>query len=92
MVLKQDQFLKNLFQLYKQELGKIKLKDLQVLDAEDEHVEFELALDRAKHQWQVFEDNTPTLVEMEAITRHLRDMRDAHLASDHEHEQLAGVH
>ena len=50
MVLKQDVFMKNLFALYKQELGKIKLKDLEVLDTEDEHTEFDLALDRAKHQ------------------------------------------
>lgn len=90
MVLKQDVYMKNLFSLYKQELGKIKLKDLEVLDAEDEHIEFELALDRAKHQWEVFEQNTTTLVEVDVINRHVRGLRE--LASEEEQQQLAGVH
>lgn len=90
MVLKQDVYMKNLFSLYKQELGKIKLKDLEVLDAEDGHIEFELALDRAKHQWEVFEQNTTTLVEVDVINRHVRGLRE--LASEEEQQQLAGVH
>tara|TARA_S200002703_G_scaffold83719_1_gene72144 strand:- start:13 stop:291 length:279 start_codon:yes stop_codon:yes gene_type:complete len=92
MVLKQDVYMKNLFSLYRQELGKIKLKDLEVLDAEDEHTEFELALDRAKHQWAVFENNTPTLKELDAISLHLRNMKAESLCEEEEHERLAGVH
>lgn len=90
MVLKQDVFMKNLFALYKQELGKIKLKDLEVLDTEDEHTEFDLALDRAKHQMEVFCSNTTTLVEIDVINRHISGLRE--LASEEEQQQLAGVH
>lgn len=90
MVLKQDVYMKNLFSLYKLELSKIKRRDLEMWEGEDAHQEYVEALDRAKHQWDVFEQNTTTLVEVDVINRHVRSLRE--LASEEEQQQLAGVH